>query len=77
MIPCPLFSAGVNLYSGRGDYSTKKKYLQLECNVYDVADEKRIVSGVTRLKPVEGMKALTGELAEMVLGELKSNGMLP
>ena len=73
----PSFFSGAGLYRGREDYSSGKKFIQLECNIYDVASEKQIVSGATKLKPAAGMKALTAELADIVLGNLKSKGMLP
>lgn len=73
----PYYVPSVYHYVNRTDYAPMKSYMLLECNLYDTASQELIWTGHSELLDITNFNQLTGDLAGLVVAQLKKDGLLP
>lgn len=72
----PYYVPSVYRYVNRSDYAPMKSYLQLECNLYDVASQELLWTGHSEILDPQNLNKLTDELSDLVVAQLRKDGLL-
>jgi hypothetical protein len=72
----PSYIPSVYRYVNRTDYAPMNSYLLLECNLYETKSQELIWTGHSELLNITNFNQLTDDLADLVVAQLKKDGLI-